>query len=46
MTSVVSGMWSPLPRGDCYDTVNLAWIADNDGHGDKDGGEGAKVFSK
>jgi len=21
------------PKGDCYDTVNLAWIADNDGHG-------------
>jgi hypothetical protein len=29
----------------CYDTVNLAWIADCDGHGEKDGGEGAKVFS-
>jgi len=29
----------------CYDTVNLAWIADNDGHGDKDGGIGAKVFT-
>ena len=33
------------PKGDCSDTVNLAWIADNDGHGDKDGGERAKVFS-
>ena len=21
------------PKGDCYDTVNLAWISDNDGHG-------------
>jgi hypothetical protein len=21
------------PKGDCSDTVNLAWIADNDGHG-------------
>jgi hypothetical protein len=22
-----------VPKGDCYDTVNLAWISDNDGHG-------------
>jgi hypothetical protein len=29
-----------------YDTVNLAWISDNDGHGEKDGGSGATVFSK
>jgi hypothetical protein len=34
------------PKGDCYDTVNLAWISDNDGHGDKDGGKEMKVFSK
>jgi hypothetical protein len=34
------------PKGDYYDTVNLAWISDNDGHGDKDGGAGAKVFTK
>jgi hypothetical protein len=33
------------PKGDYYDTVNLAWISDNDGHGDKDGGAGAKVFT-
>jgi hypothetical protein len=33
-------------KGDCYDTVNLAWISDNDGHGSEDGGETAKVFSK
>jgi hypothetical protein len=33
------------PREDCFDTVNLAWIADNDGHGGKDGGEGKSVFS-
>jgi len=33
------------PKEDCSDTVNLAWIADNDGHGDRDGGAGAKVFS-
>ncbi|KPL05236.1 MAG: hypothetical protein AMJ73_01625, partial [candidate division Zixibacteria bacterium SM1_73] len=33
------------PKGDCYDTVNLAWIADNDGHGSEDGGEQAKVFA-
>ncbi len=33
------------PKEDCYDTVNLAWISDNDGHGDQDGGQGAQVFS-
>jgi hypothetical protein len=26
------------------DTVNIAWAADNDGHGDMDGGMSAKVF--
>jgi hypothetical protein len=30
------------PKGNCYDTVNLAWISDNDGHGV--GGE--RVFTK
>ena len=29
------------PQGDCSDTVNLAWIADNDGHGVA----GEKVFT-
>ena len=29
------------PQGDCSDTVNLAWIADNDGHGMK----GENVFT-
>jgi hypothetical protein len=29
------------PKGDCTDTINLAWIADNDGHGIK----GETVFS-
>ena len=29
------------PKGDCSDTVNLAWIADNDGHGFK----GEKIFT-
>jgi hypothetical protein len=33
------------PKGDCTDTVNLAWISDNDGHGSQDGGERAKVFT-
>jgi parallel beta-helix repeat protein len=33
------------PKDDCYDTVNLAWISDNDGHGDQDGGQVAKVFT-
>jgi hypothetical protein len=28
-----------------WDTVNIAWIADNDGHGDFDGGQNAKVFT-
>jgi hypothetical protein len=36
---------NPKPEGDCYDTVNLAWISDNDGHGEDDGGEAAQVFS-
>jgi hypothetical protein len=27
------------------DTVNVAWAADNDGHGDEDGGEGAMIFT-
>lgn len=27
------------------DTVNIAWAADNDGHGEEDGGEGADVFT-
>ena len=27
------------------DTVNIAWIADNDGHGDQDGGEQANYFT-
>ena len=38
---------SPKPEAerDCDDTVNIAWIADNDGHGDFDGGENAGVFS-
>jgi hypothetical protein len=35
---------SPEPERSCYDTVNLAWIADNDGHGEMDGGEKARVF--
>jgi hypothetical protein len=29
------------PQGDCSDTVNLAWIADNDGHGV----DGEKIFT-
>ncbi|KPL01822.1 MAG: hypothetical protein AMJ73_09775, partial [candidate division Zixibacteria bacterium SM1_73] len=33
------------PKGECYDTVNLAWISDNDGHGNLDGGKTASVFS-
>jgi hypothetical protein len=33
------------PKGEYYDTVNLAWISDNDGHGDEDGGEKATVFT-
>jgi hypothetical protein len=39
---------SPKPEEerDCYDTVNIAWIADNDGHGDEDGGETARLFKK
>jgi hypothetical protein len=38
---------SPKPEEerDCYDTVNIAWIADNDGHGNMDGGEGKAVFT-
>jgi hypothetical protein len=38
---------SPKPEEErnCYDTVNVAWIADNDGHGGMDGGEAASVFS-
>ena len=28
-----------------WDTINIAWIADNDGHGDFDGGQYAKVFT-
>jgi len=31
----------PVPKGDCTDTVNLAWIADNDGHGAK----GERIFT-
>jgi hypothetical protein len=31
-----------LPQGGCYDTVNLAWISDNDGHGV----QGEKIFTK
>ena len=27
------------------DTVNIAWAADNDGHGDQDGGENANYFT-
>ncbi|MCK4384804.1 MAG: T9SS type A sorting domain-containing protein [candidate division Zixibacteria bacterium] len=27
------------------DTVNIAWMADNDGHGEEDGGENATVFT-
>ncbi len=33
------------PTGGCYDEVNLAWIADNDGHGSEDGGDTKSVFS-
>jgi hypothetical protein len=29
------------PKGDCSDTVNLAWIADNDGHD----GTGERIFT-
>ena len=29
------------PKGECSDTVNLAWIADNDGHGRK----GERIFT-
>jgi len=38
---------SPKPeeQRDSYDTVNIAWIADNDGHGDMDGGVGKGVFT-
>jgi hypothetical protein len=36
---------SPEPERSCYDTVNIAWIADNDGHGDKDKGETATIFT-
>jgi len=36
---------SPEPERSCYDTVNIAWIADNDGHGEKDGGETARIFT-
>jgi hypothetical protein len=34
-----------IPKGDRSDTANLAWIADNDGHGSLDGGANATVFT-